>query len=196
MEDYGFVPCKRFEMKLFGYGAKEQDLRTPFEKATLPRLDAAYNLARWLVRNEHDAEDLVQEAYLRALKFFGGFHGVNARTWLLAIVRNTCYTWLKENRAHSSMTPFDEELHGSAEQVTNQELQLLQNANAAQVKEALEKLPMEFREVIVLREMEGFSYKEIAQMANMPMGTVMSRLARARKCLQELLSHRFTKKEV
>src|SRR4029450_5934073 len=98
-------------MKLFGSGAREQDSRTPFEEATLPHMDAAYNLARWLVRNEHDAEDLVQEAYLRALKFFAGFHGANARAWLLTIVRNTCYTWLKDNRMHSSVTPFSEELY-------------------------------------------------------------------------------------
>jgi RNA polymerase sigma-70 factor, ECF subfamily len=183
-------------MKLFGSGAKEQASRTPFEEATLPHMDAAYNLARWLVRNEHDAEDLVQEAYLRALKFFAGFHGTNARVWLLTIVRHTCYTWFKENRAHSSMTTFDEELHGSADQITNQELQLLESSNAAQVREALEKLPVEFREVIVLREMEGLSYKEIAEMADIPLGTVMSRLARGRKWLQELLTKRLTKREV
>ncbi len=182
-------------MKLFGSGAREQDSRTPFEDATLPHMDAAYNLARWLVRNEHDAEDLVQEAYLRALKFFGGFHGTNARSWLLTIVRHTCYTWLKENRMQSATTPFNEELHGGEEQVTNQELQLLQSADSARVREALEKLPVEFREVIVLREMEGFSYKEIAEMANIPLGTVMSRLARGRKWLQELLTHHLKKQE-
>jgi RNA polymerase sigma factor (sigma-70 family) len=173
----------------------ERNWKTRFEQIVLPHLDAAFNLARWLVHNQHDAEDLVQEAYLRAFKFFGGFHGENARAWLLTIVRHTCYTWLKQNRAQGVMTPFDEELHGKTEETPNQESNLLQSADAALVREALEKLPVEFREVIILREMEGFSYKEIAEMIEAPLGTVMSRLARGRKWLQELLVSRLKKQE-
>jgi RNA polymerase sigma factor (sigma-70 family) len=182
-------------MKIFRKEAGAPNPSSRFEELALPHLDAAYNLARWLVRNEQDAQDLVQEAYLRALKFFASFRGESARTWLLTIVRHTCYSWLKENRMQGSMTPFDEELHGKGEEVANQELQLLQNADAALVREALEKLPVEFREVIVLREMEGFSYKEISEMANIPLGTVMSRLARGRKWLHELLASRLRKQE-
>src|SRR5438093_11662651 len=110
-------------------GVDERTSSTRFERLALPHLDAAYNLARWLVGNAEDAEDVVQEAYLRALKFFAGFHGESARTWLLTIVRHTCYTWMKENRRYGPMTPFDEEIHGTNEEVAIQELRLLQNAD-------------------------------------------------------------------
>ena len=167
---------------------------TRFEELTLPHLDAAYNLARWLVKNEQDAEDIVQEAYMRAFKFFATFRGDNARTWLLAIVRNTSYTWLKENRSGAT-TPFDENIHGDVDGVANQESKLVNDADALLVRQALNELPLEFREVMVLREMEGLSYKEISEMANVPLGTVMSRLARARKWLQDRLASRLKKKE-
>jgi RNA polymerase sigma factor (sigma-70 family) len=158
-----------------------------FEEAMLPHLAAAYNLARWLTRNGSDAEDLVQDAYLRALKGFEGSRGGDGRAWLLRIVRNTCYTWLQENRVQEFATTFDEELYTIENDSTNPETLLLRSADKQSLKEALEKLPLEFREVIVLRELEGMSYKEIAELAGNPVGTVMSRLARARERLQQLL---------
>ena len=154
----------------------------------LPHLAAAYNLARWLTRNDADAEDLVQDAYLRALKAFEGFRGDNGRAWLLRIVRNTCYTWLQENRVQEFATTFDEELYTVENDSTDPETLLLRSADKQFLNEALERLPLEFREVIVLRELEGMSYKEIAELAAIPVGTVMSRLARARERLQELLT--------
>lgn len=167
---------------------QEQNKQARFEQAVLQHLNAAYNLARWLVRNDADAEDLVQEATLRAFKFFGGFHGGDGRSWLLTIVRNTCYTWLQQNRARDLTTAFDEETHSS--DVANPETIMLAGADRQMLKEALEELPVEFREAIVLRELEGLSYKEIAMIADVPVGTVMSRLARARRRLQESLTNR------
>jgi RNA polymerase sigma-70 factor (ECF subfamily) len=164
-----------------------------FEQAVLPHLDAAYNLARWLTHNDHDAEDVVQEAYLRALHFFGGFHGTDGRAWLLAIVRNTCYTWLQQNRPRELTTVFQEELHSPAEGGLNPEKLVLQSEDKQLVRRALEELPVESREVLVLRELEGFSYKEIAGIIGVPLGTVMSRLARARDRLQQVLSQRMSK---
>jgi len=154
----------------------------------LPHLAAAYNLARWLTRNGPDTEDLVQDAYLRALRGFEGFRGGDGRAWLLRIVRNTCYTWLQENRVQELATTFDEELYPVENDSTDPETLLLRSADKQFLKEALEKLPLEFREVIVLRELEGMSYKEIAELAAIPVGTVMSRLARARERLQQLLT--------
>jgi RNA polymerase sigma factor (sigma-70 family) len=171
----------------------EHTKRTRFEQAVLPHLDAAYNLARWLTRNDQDAEDVVQEACLRAFKFFGGFHGGASRAWLLAIVRNTCYTWLQHNRAHELTTTFDETIHDVACDTLNPETLLLHRADAQVLRQALEALPVEFREVVILRELEGLSYKEIADIADIPLGTVMSRLARARKRLQRDLSDRISK---
>jgi RNA polymerase sigma-70 factor (ECF subfamily) len=158
-----------------------------FEQAILPHLDAAYNLARWLTGNEHDAEDLVQEAYLRAFRFFAGFHGRDGRGWLLTIVRNTCYTWLRGNRPEELSTPFDEEIHRQVVASPNPEELLLQRADRQHLQDALEKLPAEFREAVVLREIEGLSYKEIADVSGVPVGTVMSRLARARDRLKDAL---------
>ena len=165
---------------------QEENKLARFEQIVLPHLDAAYNLARWLVRNDTDAEDLAQEAVLRAIKFFGGFHGGDSRAWLLTIVRNTCYTWLKRNRAHEPLTPFDEETHGVRD--ANPETILLEGADREMLRKALEELPAEFREVIILRELEDLSYKEIANIVEVPVGTVMSRLARARKRLQLCLT--------
>lgn len=165
---------------------QEQSRITQFEQTVIPHLDAAYNLARWLTHDETNAEDVVQEAYLRAFKFFDGFHGTNGRAWLLTIVRNTCYTWLQQNRAHELAIEFNEELHSG--EGTNPETILLENADKQLLKQALEELPVEFREVMILRELEGFSYLEIAAIADVPIGTVMSRLARARKRLQTCLT--------
>ena len=158
-----------------------------FEQVVLPHLDAAYNLARWLTRNDHDAEDVAQEAYLRAFKFFGGFHGGDGRSWLLAIVRNTCYTWLQQNRRRELTTDL-EETPDIESQEPNPETALLQSVDHQMLRQALEALPVEFREVVILRELEGLSYKEIADLAGLPLGTVMSRLARARKRLQQYLT--------
>ena len=159
-----------------------------FEEATLPHLSAAYNLARWLTRNETDAEDVVQEAYLRAYKHFGSFHGGDGRPWLLAIVRNTCFTWMQHNRSPELTIPLDDDLHEIESKDLNPEALLLQSADTQMVRQAVEDLPVDFREVIVLRELEGLSYKQIAEVAEIPLGTVMSRLARARKRLQQSLA--------
>ena len=154
----------------------------------LSHLNAAYNLARWLTRNDTDAKDVVQEAYLRALKHFGSFHGGDVRPWLLAIVRNTFYAWLQQNRAPERQIPFDEEIHFAEDDHLNPEELYLQKANNYLVRQAIEELPAEFREALVLRELEGLSYKQIADVTEIPVGTVMSRLARARKRLEQSLS--------
>ena len=168
---------------------EERDKLGRFEQAVLPHLDSAYNLARWLVRNDHDAEDLVQEACLRALKSFEGFRGGDPRAWLLTIVRNSCYTWLEQNRRQEFTTVFDEEIHTAEVHSRSPEALLLESTDARRVRDALEDLPPEFREAIVLRELEGMSYKEIADVAGVPVGTVMSRLARARERLQRQLTN-------
>jgi RNA polymerase sigma-70 factor (ECF subfamily) len=159
-----------------------------FDQAVLPHLGAAYNLARWLTRNDHDAEDVVQEAYLRAYQFFEGFHGGDGRPWLLRIVRNTCYSWLEKNRPREPTVAFDETKHSGEREVAGPEAPLVAHENREMLRRALEELPPEFRETIVLRELEGLSYKEIAVVTGAPVGTVMSRLARARERLQECLA--------
>src|SRR5580704_15324161 len=156
-----------------------------FEQDVLPHLDAAYNLAHWLTRNTQDAEDVVQEAYLRALRFYDGYQGGNIRAWLLTIVRNTCYTWLHQNRAQQPTTAFDEALHTNMTESQSPETLLLRNVDRQLLKQALEELPLVFREVLVLSELEGLSYKEIADVLGVPLGTVMSRLARGRHKLKE-----------
>src|SRR5213080_2091435 len=163
-----------------------------FEAAMLPHLDAAHNLARWLLRNEQDAQDVVQEAYLRAFKSFSGFHGSNGRAWLLTIVRNTSYTLLKKNQA-VDFTTFDEEIHVAADEFASPAAILEHGEDAELIREAMEALPAEFREILVLRHQEGLSYKEIAEIAQIPPGTVMSRLARARGKLKEYLAARIGK---
>jgi RNA polymerase sigma-70 factor, ECF subfamily len=159
-----------------------------FERAVLPHLDAAYNLARWLTRNEQDAQDAVQEACLRALRFFPSFRGGNARAWLMKIVRNTCYNWLHANRPLQDATEFDENLLPPDSCAPNPEEVVLQIESGSRMREALEKLPPNFREVLILREMEGMSYKEIAEITGMPAGTVMSSLSRARDRLRQALT--------
>lgn len=160
-----------------------------FEQIVLPHLDAAYNLARWLTRSDADAEDVVQEACLRALNSFGGFqHGRDARPWLLKIVRNTCYTWLRQNRAHEFMASTDDMLQEPPASDESPEALLLQNADSQALRRALDDVQLEYREALVLRELEGLSYKEIAELLGVPIGTVMSRLSRGRKDLYRLLS--------
>ena len=171
--------------------------RARFEGQVLPHLDAAYNLARWLTRNEQDAEDVVQEAFVRAMRYFATFKGGEARPWLLAIVRNTCWSWLEKNRP-ADVTPMEpgaleatlDSVSASAAAEANPEVILLQSANRKLVNQALEELPVAFREVIVMREIEDLSYKEIASVAAIPIGTVMSRLARGRDLLRRSIEQR------
>jgi RNA polymerase sigma-70 factor (ECF subfamily) len=158
-----------------------------FEQVVLPHLDAAYNLARWLVRRPQDAEDIVQEAYLRAFKFFGGYQGGDARAWVLKIVRNTSYSFLEKNGAANLVEEFDETIPTAVSEQSGVEGALLQSVDSQMLREALEELPVNFREVIVLRELEGMSYKGIAEVMGKPIGTVMSGLARARTQLKERL---------
>lgn len=165
----------------------EEGRRGRFEAAVLPHLDAAYNLARWLTRHDDDAEDVVQTACLRALRFFDGFQGGNPRGWLLTIVRNTFYSWVSRRGEHELVTPFDEEIHSAEVPGGDPEAELLRNADAELLRQGFAALPVPFREVMVLREIEGLSYKEIAAIAGIPIGTVMSRLARARRHLQDFL---------
>jgi len=161
-----------------------------FESVVLPHLSAAYRLARYLTRNDSDAEDVVQEAFLRALKYFGGFRGEGAsqsRAWLLAIVRNMAYTWRRRHRADAATTEFDEAVHSEAITDGHPESVLSRSDSRETLAAALDQLPPDFREVIVLREIEGLSYKEISEVVDVPVGTVMSRLSRARKRLQQAL---------
>jgi RNA polymerase sigma factor (sigma-70 family) len=153
----------------------------------LNHLAAAYNLARWLTHNEHDAEDIVQDAYLRAIRHFGGFQGGEGKAWLLAIVRNRCYDSMRHKSVRERTMPFDEELHNVRQATLDPEASLLQQERAELLRQALAGLPLELREVLVLRELEQLSYSEIAGIAKIPMGTVMSRLSRGRKRLQEVL---------
>src|ERR1700740_853170 len=177
-----------------GEGAQEHELAS-FEAMMLPHMDAAHNLARWLLRNEQDAQDIVQEAYLRAFKSFGGFHGSNGRAWLLTIVRNTAYTLLKKNRVGDLTTPFDEEIHASDDESLSPATILEHAEDADLVREAMDKLPADFREILVLRHLEGLSYNEIADIAQLAPGTVMSRLSRARDRLKECLAARIGKEK-
>jgi len=168
-----------------------------FEQTIMPHLDAAYNLARWLTRNDSDAQDVVQDACLRAFKYFDSFQGENPSAWLLAIVRNTCFTWMRRNRPSEEVAgtePIDEDGADQAEPLlgggsralaTDPETLLIQGRDRTQVNELVATLPAEFREVIVLREIEDLSYREIADVVGIPIGTVMSRLSRARKLLHD-----------
>ena len=159
-----------------------------FEQDVLPQLDAAYNLARWLMRNEQDAQDVVQEACLRAFRFFSGFHGGDARAWLMKIVRNTCYTWLHANRPLQDAAAFDENVSPADYHAPDPEELLLQNDSGNLLHQALENLPSSLREILILREIEGMSYREIADITGVPLGTVMSSLSRARGRLRQALT--------
>ena len=156
-----------------------------FELLVLPHMDAAVNLARWLLRSPEDAEDVAQEAILRAYRFFGGFRGGDARAWLLQIVRNSCYTWLGKRMPSELVTEFEEDMHPAPS--PDPETIALQASDRAKLKAALESLPLRAREVIVLRELEGCSYKEISEVTGIPMGTVMSTLSRTRERLAQIL---------
>ncbi len=166
----------------------DTDQSQSFELLILPHLDAAYNLSRWLTGSERDAEDVTQEACLRAFKFFATFRGESARAWFLTIVRRTAWSWLQKHRGYREELEFDEELHGGEDVASNPEAVIMRQADVAAVRTAIEGLPPEFREVLVLRELEGCAYKEIADVAGVPIGTVMSRLARGRRMLQTALS--------
>jgi RNA polymerase sigma-70 factor (ECF subfamily) len=176
----------------------QPDTKLRFERLALPHLDAAFNVARWLTRNDEDAADVVQDAYMRALRYFDSFSGsdgTQAKVWLLAIVRNTCFTWMKKNR-RPEMVAMDEEMEiGSADALyevdsrrNEPESRLLAAADAAMLDQAIEALPVGFREVIVMRELEDLSYKEIAAVTGVAIGTVMSRLARGRQLLRKALT--------
>ena len=165
----------------------DEGKREQFEASVLPHLGAAYNLARWLTRNDHDAQDVVQESCLRAYRFFGGFRGGDGRFWLLTIVRNTCYTWLQQNRPRELVDSLDAAANIESD-APSPEVEFVKSAARVLITEALEELPLEFREILVLRGMEGMSYKEISDISGIPLGTVMSRLARARKRLQQSLT--------
>jgi RNA polymerase sigma-70 factor (ECF subfamily) len=169
----------------------DEENRRRFESLALPHLDAAYSLARWLTHNDHDAQDVVQEAAMRAMRYIGGFRGDSARAWLLQIVRHTCYSWMKENRPAEKVAfdgdddawqnlpaPASDEPHSVA----------IRKADRLQINEAIAALPIPFREVLVLRELEDLSYSDIARIAEIPVGTVMSRLARARGLMRTALS--------
>lgn len=171
-------------------GVPTHDKRAQFEQLVVPHLNAAYNLARWLTNDDQDAQDVVQEAYLRAFKFFEGYRGGDSRAWLLTIVRNTAYTWLRHNRMHET-APFEDELEET--DAVSLEGWVLQQADHQLLREAIAALPLEFREVVILHDLEGLAYKEIAAIANIPPGTVMSRLSRARDRLQKHLIGRLNK---
>lgn len=167
-----------------------------FQEAALPHLSAAHNLARWLVHDDHDAEDIVQDAYLRAFRFFEGFRGGDCRAWLLTIVRNRCYSWLRTKNAAGNVGEFDEAQYSAGAEdrpgaaginSTDPEVLLTRLDDAAQLNAAIASLPEEFREAIILRELEDMSYKQIAAIAGVPIGTVMSRIARGRKMLLQRL---------
>ena len=162
-----------------------EEKQSIFEELCLPHLDAAYNLARWLVGRDEDAQNVVQDAYVRALKGFKGFRGDNARAWLLAIVRNAAYSWLKKHAKQSHIVPFDTAVHATT---TGKPLYgASHEERVKQFDEALNRLPVEMREILLLREMEGWSYEQLASTLNLPSGAVMSCLRQARQRLQQEL---------
>ena len=173
---------------------REHELAS-FEETMLPHMDAAHNLARWLLRNEQDAEDVVQEAYLRAFRSFRGFRGSNGRAWLLTIVRNTSYTLLKQKHAVDLTTTFDEEIHAPGNESLSPATILAHAEDAELIKNAMDELPAEFREILILRHQEDSSYKEIGEILKIPTGTVMSRLARGRAKLKEYLTTRISQEK-
>lgn len=162
----------------------ESEKTRRFAVLVMPHISAAYNLARWLVHETADAEDVVQEACLRAFRFIEGFRGEDGRAWFLAIVRNTSYTWLRQNRAREMTVPFDELALTDGPDPENV---VLQKIDSQLLRKSMQRLPIEYREVIVLRDVEGMSYKDIAKAVEIPVGTVMSRLARGRRYLQLML---------
>ena len=160
-----------------------------FEEVVLPHLDSAYRLARWLVGNEHDAEDAVQEACLRALRYFQTYSGGNSRAWFLRIVRNTCYGW-RSHPQQLATDVFDEDQHSETSVPADPETLMLSAANVALIEQAMRQLSGQFRELLVLRELEGFSYRELADVLDIPIGSVMSGLSRARQAFRRALEAR------
>jgi len=160
-----------------------------FEEVILPHLNAAHNLARWLMRNDQDAQDVVQESYLRAFRFFDSFRGGDGKSWLLAVVRNTCFTWRRHEK-RSTQEPFDEVTHSANVHEPNQEDALVESSKMRVLRDCIEMLPPDFREIIVMRELEEMSYRQISDVACVPVGTVMSRLSRARKRLEKCATGR------
>ena len=159
--------------------------RRRFEEIFLPFLDAAYNLARWIVQHDQDAQDIVQDAYLRAFKGYHGFRGGNSRAWFLTIVRNTAYTWINRHAADAKLVPYEEEKHAEIISFNQSGNEIVSEKRKEYLQSALERLPTEFREIIILYELEGLSYKDLVLALGLPVGTVMSRLSRARRRLQE-----------
>lgn len=171
-----------------GYGRPATPIdRASFDDVVVPHLDAAYRLARWLVRNEDDAEDVVQEASLRAFRYFRTFTGGNGRAWFLRIVRNSCHRW-RDRRAGAATDLFDEERHSEVWPLCDPEALLLHTDTVGAIERAIDALPDRARKVLVLRELEGLSYRELADELNVPMGTVMSSLSRARQAFRGALS--------
>jgi RNA polymerase sigma-70 factor (ECF subfamily) len=166
-------------------GAKET-ISDTFDNIVLPHLPAASRLARWLMKNDHDAEDAVQDAALRAFRYFGTFAGGNGRAWFLRIVRNTCYG-RHSRQTPEAVDPFDEEFHSGGQALPDPEAQLLRTAGTAQIERAIAALPSRSRDIFVLRELEGLSYQELGEVLNIPAGTVMSALWRARRAVRAAL---------
>jgi RNA polymerase sigma-70 factor, ECF subfamily len=175
-----------------------EEQHSRFEELFLPQLDAAYNLARILVKRDQDAQDVVQDAYIRALKGFKRFRGGNPRAWILTIVRNTAYSWLKKQHPGSAdIVPFNEAIHHTPVEESTSEG--LYEERGRLLNEALNKLSVEHREILLLRDIEGWSYKQLASALSVPIGTIMSRLSRARQCLREEIAkvqHKESQNEV
>ena len=171
-----------------GRPARSAAIGESFDEVVLPHLDAAHRLARWLMRDGHDAEDVVQEAALRAFRYFRTFTGGNGRAWFLRIVRNTCFGW-HGHSGQAPMDPFDEERHSHSRPTSDPEALLLQTDDVTLIERAMSNLPDRSRELLVLRELEGLSYKELADLMDIPIGTVMSSLSRARHALRGALDH-------
>jgi RNA polymerase sigma factor (sigma-70 family) len=166
----------------------DPELVERFRKQALCHLDEAYNLARWLTRDRHDAEDIVQEACLRALRGFANFRGEDGRAWLLTIVRNTCYTWMKRRRNQDASMDADGDVEAVESDEPEPHLAMSLTIDTERLRAAIEELPQEFREAVVLKDLHGLSYREIAQIVEVPIGTVMSRLSRGRRRLTDRLS--------
>lgn len=171
-------------------GTRSQSRLELFEEIIMPHLDAAYNLARWLMRNKDDAQEVVQESYLRAFRFFDGYRGGDGKAWILAVVRNTCRTWQRRQKRESGSVPFDERAEGGHSLAPDAEDQMADRERIGVLRSCIEMLPIDFREVLIMRELEEMSYQEIANALGLALGTVMSRLSRARKRLEECAASR------
>jgi RNA polymerase sigma-70 factor (ECF subfamily) len=156
-----------------------------FEELALPHLDAVHNFARWLTRNDDEAQEVAQETFLRALRYFDSYRGSDAKAWLFSICRNSCQTWRSRKRQTAATESFDEKLHSFPTVMRDQEQRMIDADRVATIRECIEILPLEYREVLILRELEEMSYRKISEVTAVPVGTVMSRLSRARKRLVE-----------